>query len=96
MASVKNCYSKCRDFKCNKRALTFRGKKGWCNWINEPCSPKGCTYAMCFKRQLLEDGVCGLSVRRRTKEDIQPEDILKDEFRIRAKIAKKTGERSIF
>ena len=96
MSGVKKCYSKCRDFKCNKRALTFRGKTGWCNWTSEPCSPKSCTYAMCYKRQLLDEGVCGLTIKRRTREDIRPEDILKEEFRARGKMAKKTGERSIF
>jgi hypothetical protein len=51
---------------------------------------------MCYKRQLLDDGVCGLTIKRRTREDIRPEDILKEEFRARGKMAKKIGERSIF
>ena len=90
------CYPKCRTFKCTKRALTFRGKTAWCNWTNEPCDPKGCTYAMCHKRQLLENGVCGLTVKRKTRDEVRPEDMFKEEIRVRGKLARKTGEKSIF
>jgi hypothetical protein len=90
------CYAKCRDFKCNKKALTHRGRTAWCNWTNEPCVPKGCTYSICYKRQLLEGGVCGFSIRRRTREDVRPEEMFKEEIRVRGKVAKKIGERSIF
>jgi hypothetical protein len=96
LANVENCYPKCRTFKCTKRALTFRGKTSWCNWTSEPCDPKGCTYAMCYKRQLLENGVCGLTVKRKTRDTSRPEDMFKDEIPIRGKLAKKTGEKSIF
>ena len=96
MSGVKKCFSKCRSFKCTKRALTFRGKTSWCNWTSEPCDPKGCTYAVCVKRQLLDDGNCGLTVKRKTRDDSNPEDILQDEIRLRGKLARKTGERSIF
>ena len=96
MSGVKKCYSKCRDFKCTKRALSFRGKTGWCNWTSEPCNPTNCTYAMCYKRQLLDNGDCGLTIKRKTKEDIRPEDMFQEEIKVRGKLAKKTRERSIF
>ena len=96
MSESKLCNPKCREFKCTKRALTFRGKTPWCNWTSEPCDPKGCTYAVCVKRQLLDNGVCGLRVKRKTKDDLRPEDILTDEIKPRGKLAKKIGERSIF
>ena len=91
MSESKLCYPKCREFKCTKRALTFRGKTSWCNWTSEPCDPKGCTYAVCVKRQLLDNGVCGLTVKRKTRDDLRPEDILKDEIKPRGKLAKKIG-----
>jgi len=96
LSGVKDCYSRCRDFMCTKRALTFRGKTSWCNWTGEPCEPKGCTYAVCTKRQLLENGVCGLTVKRKTRDDSEPEEMVVNEIRLRGKLAKKTGERSIF
>ncbi|MBD3172788.1 hypothetical protein GF326_09980 [Candidatus Bathyarchaeota archaeon] len=96
MANVKKCYPKCRSFKCTKRALTFRGKTAWCTFINEPCDPKGCTYAVCHKRQLLDNGVCGLSIKRKTKDEIRPEDMFRDEIPVKGKLAKKTGEKTIF
>jgi hypothetical protein len=51
---------------------------------------------MCQKRQLMENGQCGLTIKRRTHDDIRPEDMFKDEIRIRGKLARKTGEKSIF
>jgi hypothetical protein len=51
---------------------------------------------MCQKRQLLENGVCGLTVKRKTQDDLRPEDMFRDEIRVRGKLAKKTGEKSIF
>ena len=96
MSESNLCYPKCRDFKCIKRALTFRGKTSWCNWTSEPCDPKGCTYAVCVKRQLLDNGVCGLTIKRRTKDDLRPEDVFKDEIKPKGKLARKVGERSIF
>jgi hypothetical protein len=49
-----------------------------------------------MKRQLLDSGVCGLTVKRRTRDDSEPEEMAINEIRLRGKLAKKTGERSIF
>ena len=65
-------------------------------WTNDPCDPKGCTYAICRKRQLLDNGACGLSIKRRTQESTRPEDVFRDEIKIRGKLMRKTGEKTIF
>lgn len=96
LAGVKLCFPQCRDFKCTKRALKLSGRDAWCMWTNEPCEPKSCNYAMCRKRQLLDNGVCGLSIKRRTRENIEPEDILQDEIKVSGKLMRKTGEKRIF
>ncbi len=51
---------------------------------------------MCVKRQLLDSGICGFTVKRKTRDELRPEETLKDEIRLRGKLAKKTGERTIF
>lgn len=51
---------------------------------------------MCYKRQLLDNGVCGFSIKRRTKEDVGPEDIYRDEIKVKGKLMRKTGEKRIF
>ncbi len=96
MAAGKLCFPNCRDFKCTKRSLRIGGKEAWCEWTSEPCNPKNCNYATCYRRQLLENGVCGKTIKRRTREDSRPEDILGDEIRVRGKLLRKTGERTIF
>jgi hypothetical protein len=51
---------------------------------------------VCHKRQLLDNGVCGLSIKRKTKDEIRPEDMFRDEIPVKGKLAKKTGEKTIF
>ena len=96
MAADKLCFPDCRDFKCTKRSLSIKGKEAWCEWTSEPCIPKNCNYATCFKRQLLDNGVCGKTIKRRTREDSRPEDVFSDEIRVKGKLMRKTGERTIF
>ncbi|MCW4036502.1 MAG: hypothetical protein NWE75_04850 [Candidatus Bathyarchaeota archaeon] len=96
MANVKRCYPNCRDFNCSKRALRLRGRNAWCDWTSEACEPKSCTYAMCRRRQLLDNGVCGRTIKRKTREEKSPEDFEEEEIRVKGKLYRKTGERIIF
>ena len=95
MSNQKTCDSRCRDFNCTKRAITFRGKTSWCQWTEAECEPTKCTYATCYQRQLLENGICGFTIKRRTKED-EPDNFVLHEVKARGKLAKKVGDRSIF
>jgi hypothetical protein len=51
---------------------------------------------MCRKRQLLENGVCGQTVKRKTRERSRPEDFFNEEIKVRGKLMRKTGEKRIF
>lgn len=51
---------------------------------------------MCYKRQLLDNGVCGFSIKRKTRENVRPEDVFRDEFKVKGKLMRKTGEKKIF
>lgn len=96
MSQVKICFPQCRDFKCTKKALRKKGRTTWCSWTDEPCDPKNCNYAMCYKRQLLDNGVCGFSIKRKTREGVEPEDVFREEIKVRGKLARKIGEKKIF
>ena len=96
MSQVKICFPQCRDFKCTKNALRRKGRTTWCSWTDEQCDPKNCNYAMCYKRQLLDNGVCGLSIKRKTREGVKPEDVFREEIKVRGKLARKIGEKKIF
>lgn len=76
--------------------MQMQGRLVWCTWTSEPCNPASCNYAICVKRRILPNGVCASSIRRRTREDEQPEDLLKDELKVRGKLLRKTGEKKIF
>jgi hypothetical protein len=96
LLSKKECFPKCQSFRCTQRALSFRGKTAWCGFTNEECNIAKCNYAVCRKNQLLYNGVCGLSVKRKTRDTSRPEDFLKDEIIARGKLARKIGEKKIF
>jgi len=48
-----------------------------------------------MKRRILPNGVCAFSVKRKTREEEQPEDLLKEEIKVRGKLLRKTGEKRI-
>lgn len=93
---AKRCSPRCDDFACAKRALRTDRGSNWCTWINEPCNPVTCTYALCMKKRLLPNGVCSISIRRKTTEKEQPDDILRNEIKVKSKVLRKTGEKSVF
>ena len=96
MDQAKRCSPRCDDFACAKRALKMDRGSCWCAWINEPCNPVNCTYALCTKKRLLPNGVCSLYVKRKTAEREQPDDLLRDEIKVKNKFLRKTGEKRIF
>jgi hypothetical protein len=96
LSDKKLCFPKCQDFRCTQRSISFRGKSAWCQFTNEECKVIKCNYAACRKRQLLENGVCGLSIKRKTRDVTRPEDFMKEEIPTRGKLARKIGERRVF
>ena len=64
--------------------------------MGEPCDIKKCTYAVCRIRQLLDDGICGKSLKRKTREDSRPEDFYDEVIRVKGKVMRKMGDRDIF
>jgi len=48
-----------------------------------------------MKKRLLPDGSCAATIRRRTQDDEDPDDLLKTEVKARSKLLRKTGERKV-
>ena len=94
MSEVKHCFPSCKFFRCVKKATVHRGNKIWCTWTEEECDVSNCNYAMCMKRRLLPNGICGETVKRKTAEK-GPEE-MEPPVKLRGKIVKKIGEEEIF
>lgn len=84
MAQTKKCSPTCRSFKCVKNAASYQRHIVWCRMTEEKCKIENCTYAMCYKRRLLPNGVCGETVKRKTTER-KPEDIPDRTVKLRGK-----------
>ena len=91
VAEKKYCSPDCDLFRCGKRALNYRRNSVWCRWTEENCNVANCSYAICVKRRLLPNGVCGETVKRKTV-DKRPEEELKPEVKLRGKALRKIGK----
>jgi len=78
LAQSKSCSPSCSSFKCGKNAAWFRRDGVWCKDGDEYCNVIKCTYATCYKRRLLSQGICGETVKRKTVER-QPDEFFEDE-----------------
>lgn len=95
MSGAQKCDPQCRDFNCSRRNLRLQSGRPWCEWTSEPCEPKSCTYALCQRRQLLENGICGKTMKRRTREDSGPEDFIEDEILVKGKPMRRFKDRDM-
>lgn len=82
-------------FKCVKRAVIYQGNRNWCKWTDEECNVANCTYATCVRRQLLPNGVCGESVKRKTI-DKKPEETKAPAVRFKSKTLRKIRDDDFF
>jgi len=87
--STKKCYPECDSFRCQQRALTFRKRRAYCRWADDFCEGPTCNFGSCSRGRMLADGTCGFSIKRRTKEAQQFDDIGKIEVPMTSKVLKK-------
>lgn len=93
--SVRYCSPKCEFFQCGQRAKYFKGEKVFCRWADDECHPTRCNYASCIRGRLLANGVCGLTVRRKTIEKEAPEEIL-PAVKLRSRVLRRINETDLY
>lgn len=89
----RHCDPKCEFFRCGQRALIYQRGGAYCRWGDDVCSAATCNYATCLRARLLANGVCGLSVKRKTAEVEEPEEpkLVVRPDKLDKKILKKVG-----
>jgi len=96
LSDVKKCFSRCEFFKCEQRAIQYRGNEVYCRFADDICNGASCKYAICVRNRLLTNGICGITLKRvTTLVDIPPEEAVKG-VRIKGKLQKRLGEKEIF
>ncbi|MBS7618728.1 hypothetical protein KEJ25_09080 [Candidatus Bathyarchaeota archaeon] len=95
LKELKYCSPDCSFFRCGKKSLKTGRGDAWCTYTNDYCVGYKCNYASCIRNKLLNDGVCGLTIKRRA-EDLEPPEELDIQVKIRSKLMKKLGEKEIF
>ena len=99
MEKSSHCFPACESFKCGQHTLTSMGRRIYCRWADDDCVGPTCNYALCVRGRLLSNGVCGLSVKRKTNEEIGPEaievDNKVDNIKFRGKLSRRFKEDEI-
>lgn len=72
MEENKVCFPACDSFKCDQRALIYAGRRIYCRWADDDCVGHTCNYAVCVRGRLLPNGVCGLTIKRKTEDIPSP------------------------
>jgi hypothetical protein len=94
---AKACSPTCSGFKCTKNSIFYHREGAWCGMTEEVCDLTNCTYAMCMKRRMLPQGICGETVKRKTVEkDLEEADGVDVPVKLKGKAFRKFGERDIF
>ncbi|MBO3802291.1 MAG: hypothetical protein JTT11_00205 [Candidatus Brockarchaeota archaeon] len=68
--------------------MVRKGRESYCRWVDDACDVKSCAYAFCMKYVLLPDGLCGRTVKRKTKEALE---IPLEEEDVESRLGKKLG-----
>lgn len=93
----RHCSPRCEFFKCGQRALIFRKDTVYCRWADTNCTGPTCNYAICARGHLLPNGVCGLTVKRKTVEETEPEDVTVGvKMRLRGKVRQRLRDEDLF
>jgi len=95
LSATKYCSPKCGMFKCGKKSVIFRGNSAWCRWTDEYCEVSTCSYALCAKRRLLPNGVCGETLKRKTVET-SPEEVPIPSVKLKGRALRKIGDKDLF
>jgi len=87
--NLNQCLQQCEYFRCGQKAINFLGKKVYCRWADDDCAGSSCNYAICVRGRLLSNGVCGLKIKRKTREDFDSSLEKGLEIKLKGKILKK-------
>lgn len=81
------CVSFCKFFRCQRKMLITRGNRRICGLTGDDCDPRNCVYASCvINRYIPNQGMCGLMIKRKTRDLIPEKLVDMPENRFKGKI----------
>ena len=83
---------RCEFFRCGQRAIIYQKNRVYCRWADDQCSGPDCNYASCGRGRLLANGACGMSVKRKTRDEIEPEVFEAPPIKLRGKLRRRIKE----
>lgn len=68
----------------------------YCRWADTSCTGPTCNYALCVRGRLLPNGVCGLTMRRKTVDERGPEEMMEGtKLRLRGKVRRRLRDEDL-
>ena len=92
----KRCDPICEFFECKQKALSRNRNLVFCKWGEDECQGPSCNYASCIKGRLLANGLCGLAIRRRTRDLDEGELEAVQGIEVKGKLSQRLGDREVF
>ena len=75
----------------------MKGKRAFCRWVGDKCTGDTCNYVICTRSRLLPNGICGMTIKRQTKEDEFDPDMLEElEIDVKGKLKKRFKSTDFF
>ena len=75
--------------------MYYKGSDSWCKWAEDTCEGASCNYAQCAMGRILANGVCGMTVKRRTVDDLEIENT-PSPVQVRGSILKRFRDKDLY
>jgi len=97
MEAGKRCTAFCQFFRCGQKALQRRGDKLYCRLGDDLCEGYSCKYVLCVRNRLLNNGICGLTVKKVSSSvETLPEEEMDMPVKIRGKLQHRIREVELY
>lgn len=93
--TARKCLPTCEFFRCGQRALYLHTGKAFCRWADDECAGATCSYVSCVRGRLLANGICGMSIKRKTVEERGPEEVEVPKVKLKGKVLQKLGDEEV-
>ena len=90
----KFCSATCEFFRCDQRAILFKGKDIQCKFADDVCEPRTCKFARCAKGRLLSNGSCNIAIETK-RFDVRFDNVEKP-IDLPEKLAQKVKEKKFY
>jgi hypothetical protein len=92
----KKCFPKCEFFRCGQKAIQWSSRDVYCRYADDLCEGATCKYAICIRSRLLNNGLCGMTVKKITTIADAPPEEEAVSIKVRGKLHQRLREKELY